>query len=175
MLLPLGKHCLGYPIRVTNRMTNNSHNNHGLPGKKREAQRDLSRMIGEVSRGWRQRMNLRLKPFGLNLSMRQVLLQLHRNAGSLQQKELAHRLGIEGPTLVRLLDQLERNEWIQRHTAPHDKRRKDVVLTPKATEQIRIIEQLSYALSAEMTADLDEAEIAACLAALTTIRNNLQK
>ena len=134
-------------------------------------------MIGEVSRGWRQRMNVRLKPFGLNLSMRQVLLQLHRNAGSLQQKELAHRLGIEGPTLVRLLDQLERKEWIQRLTAPHDKRR---IFAKQercsiTTEQIRIIEQLSYALSAEMTADLNEIEIAACLATMTTIRNNLQK
>jgi MarR family transcriptional regulator for hemolysin len=156
-------------------MANNLQKHPRQSGDQKEIQRELSRMIGEVSRGWRQRMNVRLKPFGLNLSMRQVLLQLHRNAGSLQQKELAHRLGIEGPTLVRLLDQLERNEWIQRLTAPRDKRRKHVVLTAKATEQIRIIEQLSYALSAEMTADLNEIEIAACLATMTTIRNNLQK
>ncbi|MFC3108213.1 MarR family winged helix-turn-helix transcriptional regulator [Undibacterium arcticum] len=156
-------------------MANNVHKIPRPSGEQNEIQRELSRMIGEVSRGWRQQMNLRLKPFGLNLSMRQVLLQLHRNPGGLQQKELAHKLGIEGPTLVRLLDQLERNAWIQRLTAVHDKRRKDVVLTAKATEQIRIIEQLSYALSSEMTADLDQVELASCLAAMTTIRNNLQK
>ncbi|MFD2273234.1 hypothetical protein ACFS07_24990 [Undibacterium arcticum] len=68
-------------------MANNVHKIPRPSGEQNEIQRELSRMIGEVSRGWRQQMNLRLKPFGLNLSMRQVLLQLHRNPGGLQQKK----------------------------------------------------------------------------------------
>src|SRR3954470_15612236 len=99
-------------------MAKNLENHRDSTGLKRE----LSQMIGEVSRAWRYEMNLRLKPFGLNLSMRQVLLQLHRHPAGLMQRELARKLGIENPTLVRLLDQLEQKEWIRRVAMPEDKR-----------------------------------------------------
>src|SRR3569623_2165777 len=112
--------------------------------------REFGRMIGEVSRAWRDEMNRRLKPFGLNVSMRQVLMQLHRNPGGLMQRDLAHLLGIEGPTLVRLLDRLEKKQWIRRIKAPDDKRRKYAVLTAKATAQIQLIETLSSEMRNEM-------------------------
>lgn len=130
-------------------------------------------MIGEISRAWRHEMNQRLKPFGLNLSMRQVLVQLHRNPDGLMQRDLAHKLGIEGPTLVRLLDLLEQKEWTQRISAPDDKRRKYVVLTPKAAEQIEIIEELSGQLRAEMMTGLSDADIEAGLGIMRRIRHNL--
>src|SRR3954469_24629413 len=101
----------------------------GKPADPAAVKRELSQMIGEVSRAWRHEMNQRLKPFGLNLSMRQVLMQLHRHPGGLMQRDLACKLGIEGPTLVRLLDQLEKKQWIQRVTAQNDKRCKYSVLT----------------------------------------------
>jgi MarR family transcriptional regulator, transcriptional regulator for hemolysin len=136
-------------------------------------QRELGLTIGEISRAWRFQMNRRLKPFGLNLSTRQVLLQLHRNPEGLMQNELARRLGIEGPTLVRLLDHLERKAWIKRLTAEHDKRRKYAVLTPMADSQIRIIEELSAELRATMMHGLNEAELAACLKTMQAIRDRL--
>src|SRR3569833_678944 len=84
----------------------------------------ISQAIGEVSRLWREEMNQALKPFGLNLSMRQVLMQLHRHPAGMPPGELARRLSIEHPTLVRLLDQLESWKWIARVQAQEDKRRK---------------------------------------------------
>jgi MarR family transcriptional regulator, transcriptional regulator for hemolysin len=135
---------------------------------------ELSQMIGEVSRAWRHEMNQRLKPFGLNVSMRQVLMQLHKNPEGLMQRDLARKLGIEGPTLVRLLDQLEKKQWIRRVTASDDKRCKYSMLTPKATEQIQIIEKLSHELRIKMMKGLSREKIEAGLHAMTQIRDNLQ-
>lgn len=138
-------------------------------------QRELGQTIGEISRAWRFQMNRQLKPFGLNLSMRQVLLQLDRNPAGLMQNELARKLGIEGPTLVRLLDRLEQREWIKRLTSGHDKRRKYAVLTPKAAAQIRIIEELSTKLRHKMMQGLTEADVEACLQVMQSIRDKLDE
>ena len=78
-----------------------------MPGKQKlnqaglSIERELAQKIGLVSRAWCEERDQRLKPFGLNLSMRQVLMQLHRNPAGLTQRELARQLGIEDPTLVR--------------------------------------------------------------------------
>lgn len=138
-------------------------------------QRELGQAIGDISRAWRFHMNRRLKPFGLNLSMRQVLVQLHRHADGLMQNELARKLGIEGPTLVRLLNQLEQKEWIARIDSTTDKRRKYVVLTPKANEQIQIIEKLSIELRALMMEGLEIAEMEAGLAVMLKIRDRIMQ
>ncbi|MDB5838699.1 MAG: transcriptional regulator, MarR family [Herminiimonas sp.] len=134
---------------------------------------ELGRTIGEVSRAWRFEMNRRLKPFGLNLSMRQVLVQLQRHPDGLIQRDLARRLGIEGPTLVRLLDKLEERAWIQRMPGVGDKRRKYAVLTPKATEQLQIIEQLTAELRVLMMSGISADELQAGLNVMAQIRNNL--
>ena len=118
-------------------------------------------------------MNQRLKPFGLNLSTRQVLIQLQRHPDGLIQRELARKLGIESPTLVRLLDLLERKEWIQRVVSHVDKRQKYVVLTPKANEQLLIIEKLSRALRAEMMEGLSIAEIESSTLVMRRMKANL--
>jgi MarR family transcriptional regulator for hemolysin len=134
----------------------------------------LGRLVGEVSRAWRYEMNRALKPLGLNLSMRLVLLQLQRNPEGLMQADLARSLGIEGPTLVRLLDKLEQKGWIARIASAEDRRRKYTVLTPDAAGQVRIIEQLSDTLREKMMAGLSIEQLAQCAQAMTRMRNNLQ-
>jgi len=134
----------------------------------------LARLIGEVSRAWRYEMNRALRPLGLNLSMRLVLVQLQRNPGGLMQADLARMLGIEGPTLVRLLDKLEQKGWIARIADADDRRRKYTVLTPEAAGQVRIIEELSDKLRAKMMAGLSTEQLDQCAQTMTRIRNNLQ-
>jgi MarR family transcriptional regulator for hemolysin len=143
------------------------------PSDPTELRRELGQTIGDVSRAWRYEMNLRLKPFGLNLSMRQVLVQLHRHPQGLVQKELARKLGIEEPTLARLLDQLEKKEWVNRIQCGDDRRCKYSKLTPKAAKQIQIIEKLSIQLRKEMMQGLEQGEMEAGLQALQRMRANL--
>ncbi|MFJ7565739.1 MarR family winged helix-turn-helix transcriptional regulator [Herminiimonas sp. NPDC097707] len=136
-------------------------------------QLELGQTIGDISRAWRYQMNKRLKPFGLNLSTRQVLLQLQRHPAGLIQRELARKLGIESPTLVRLLDLLEQKEWVQRTISASDKRYKYAVLTPKANEQLQIIEKLSRQLRAEMMQGLSIADIESSTQVMRQMKSNL--
>lgn len=138
-----------------------------------ERQLELGQTIGDISRAWRYQMNQRLKPLGLNLSTRMVLLQLHRNPQGLMQRELARKLGIESPTLVRLLDILEKKQWIQRTVSTDDKRRKYAVLTPKANEKLKIIEKLSRELRAEMMQGLTIDEIESSTQVMQKMKANL--
>ena len=65
--------------------------------------------LGRVHRKWRARLDDRLKDTGLTHARWHALLTIWRHGEALTQRELAQMLGIEGPTLVRILDWLEGN------------------------------------------------------------------
>jgi MarR family transcriptional regulator for hemolysin len=135
----------------------------------------VAQLIGEVAREWRFLMNEALKPLGLTLATRQVLVQLHRNPPALVQSDLARRLGIESPTLVPLLNRLEKKGWIQRETDESDSRKKKVSLTSRGQAQIPSLEAVSVQLRQRMMRDmpLEEVEMAAHL--LQKIRDNISR
>lgn len=138
-----------------------------------ETPEELARLIGEVARAWRIAMNHELKAVGLNLSMRQVLVELHKHPAGLKQRELAVKLGIESPTLVRLLDQLERKAWIKRVSTMDDRRVKLAVLTPTAADQMQIIDRLTQEMRTKMLNGLSTQEIAAGKNIMRRILDNL--
>jgi len=135
--------------------------------------REFGRAIGEVSRAWRNEMNRQLKPFGINASMRLVLMELHRHPEGLMQRDLAERLGIEGPTLVRLLERLEDRQWVARTSPAGDRRRKIVTLTPMAAGQIETIERVGDEVRRRAMAGLDRAGLEQGLATMSLLRDNL--
>lgn len=143
------------------------------PATEAEAQRWLAQAIGEVAREWRFQMNQSLKPLGLNLSTRQVLLQLHRNPDGLAQHQLARKLGIEAPTLVPLLDRLEKRRWLARKPDPEDKRRKRVVLLAAGRRLVVKIETISVGLRQKMMRGMAVPDIAASAALLNQVRDNM--
>jgi MarR family transcriptional regulator for hemolysin len=87
----------------------------------------------------------------------------------LTQKQLAARLSIEGPTLVRTLDWLEREGLVERREAAHDRRAKTLHLTRKARPLIERIEAAATEVRAEILAGIPEAELAACLQVLERV------
>lgn len=136
--------------------------------------REFGQAIGDVSRAWRVEMNRLLKPYGLNASMRQVMLQLQRHPGGLMQRELAEALGIEGPTLVRLLDRLERDGWVRRLPGTDDRRRKHAALTPAAVAKLEELERVADAARERTMRGMSRADLEAGLALMQAMRGNLQ-
>ena len=78
-------------------------------------------LLGEVSRDWRRRLDERLKPLGLSQAKWRALLHLSFGDG-ISQRELSERIGIEGPTLVGLLDRLAKDGYIERRESRDDRR-----------------------------------------------------
>ena len=121
---------------------------------------------------YQRTLNEQLAPEGVTLRQCQVLslLALH---GPLSQTELAERIGIEPPTLVGILDRMQRDGWIRREFCPDD-RRKKLIHPLKAAEPIwskivatgrRIRAQAAQGLSAEQLDTLKEL--------LAIVRSNL--
>lgn len=79
-------------------------------------------------------LNNELAGSGITLRQVQVLACLALK-GEMTQTELAALLRIEPPTLVRILDRMERDSWIERCSAPNDRRKKIIRPTEKVNDQ----------------------------------------
>src|SRR5262245_34150346 len=72
-----------------------------------------------------------LEPHGITYRQSMVLGWLALE-GELSQAELAARMMVEPPTLVGILDRMERDGWISRHGCPGDRRKKIIRVTAAA-------------------------------------------
>jgi MarR family transcriptional regulator for hemolysin len=81
-----------------------------------------------------------LVPHGVTYRQSMVLGWLALE-GELSQTELAAKMMVEPPTLVGILDRMERDGWISRHNCPSD-RRKNLIRANEAAEPVweRIVE-----------------------------------
>lgn len=135
---------------------------------------ELAVLMRDLNRMMRAAVDRRLEPLGLSQAQWRPLLVLHRAGQPLTQIELARQLDIEAPTLVRLLDRLERKQWIERRPIAGDRRIRHIVLTASACELIRTILPLVRAVRDEACADLDADQRLACLRALQQVRDRLR-
>ena len=78
-----------------------------------------------------QKLNEQLAQHGITYRQWEVLVWLSF-AGESSQSELAQRMHIEAPTLVGVLDRMERDGWITRSMDERDRRRKVI----RVTEQV---------------------------------------
>lgn len=131
--------------------------------------------ISQIARRWRGRLDQRIAPFGLTEARWLVLLNLARRGDGVTQKHLAARLAIEAPTLVRTLDWLERQGFVERCVVPDDRRAKAIHLTAQARPVILRIEAEAAAVRAEILAGIPEADLAACLAVLQRVAAGLAR
>lgn len=129
--------------------------------------------IARAARMWRTKLDERLSPLGLTQARWLVLMHLSRMGGEAPQKELAVSVGVEGPTLVRVLDGLERLGLVQRVGVEGDRRARRVCLTAKADGVINDIMRIGANLRAEALLGITDAEIEAFYHVLETIMANL--
>ncbi len=131
-------------------------------------------LLGETARSWRHRLDQRLKPLGLSQARWIVVLYLSRYGDGVSQKELAGRIGIEGPTLVGLLDRMAADGWLERRPSTRDRRCKTVHLTEKAREVSTSIRRIARELREELLADIPAEEIATCMGVLERIKGRVE-
>lgn len=129
--------------------------------------------IARTARMWRNKLDERLSPLGLTQARWLVLMHLSRMGGEAPQKELAISVGVEGPTLVRVLDGLERLGLVQRVGVEGDRRARRVCLTPKADNVISDIMRIGANLRAEALLGITDAELEGFYRVLETIMGNL--
>ncbi|HEY1771628.1 MAG TPA: MarR family transcriptional regulator [Gammaproteobacteria bacterium] len=133
------------------------------PGEK------LGPLINDLSRIWRARVDQRLKPLGLSQVQWRVLLLLARMERPLVQRELAERIGIEDPTLVKLLDRMGRSGWVERRPSTRDKRCKTVHLTPKARRMVQVIRRVTRGFRRQLLQAVPATDLKHCTRTLESL------
>jgi MarR family transcriptional regulator, transcriptional regulator for hemolysin len=128
-----------------------------------------------TARAWRTKLDHRLKPLGLSQAKWRTLLHLSLAKEPITQAEIAARLGIEEPTLVTLLHRLERDGWVSRKNAAHDRRCKTVHLDKRATRVINQITAAADKLRSELLSDISSAELKICMRVLQRVQDKAQQ
>ena len=109
---------------------------------------------------------------GLTRSQCRVLGYLARHEG-INQAGLADLLEIKPMTLVRQLDRMEEDGWIERRPDPGDRRARRLFLTEKARPILARILDLSSAVRSEAFADLTDVEGRQLVDLLRRVHGNL--
>lgn len=138
-------------------------------------QHRFAMQVAQLSRAWRSELDRRLVGLGLSQARWLVLLHLARFSEMPTQRELAQSVGVEGPTLARLLDSLEAQELVTRVAVPEDRRAKKIALQPKAQPLIEKIEAISTQLRQEVFAGIDEDDLRRCQLVHARVLANLTK
>jgi len=126
------------------------------------------------ARELRQTMDDMFRPYGMSSSRWMALAILKDALEPMSQKELALRMDIEGATLVRIIDALERDGWVRRRVSPLDRRIKLVSMEPKAQEFVRIFMHAMQRLNKALYADIPDSRVQASVSLLEELRANLQ-
>jgi MarR family transcriptional regulator for hemolysin len=111
---------------------------------------------------------------GLTLARARALFAIARR-GPMTQKELAEELEIETPTLVRVLDGMERQALIARSEDAADRRAKRIAMTPAGQTAFEAMHLLATDLRGRIAADISEADIDIALSVVGRLMRNLQE
>lgn len=126
------------------------------------------RLVG-VARRWRHALDTRLAAAGLSDAAWSPLVTLYRLGDGISQSELAAAIGIDGSSLVRLLDMLVAQDLIERQPHPTDRRIKVLHLTAEGRTKVQAIRKRLTALEDELLAGLDDATIQTLVDAFDSI------
>jgi MarR family transcriptional regulator for hemolysin len=112
-----------------------------------------------LARRWRRVLDVRLAEVGLTGTSWVPLVHLEETGGGLTQKELALLVGVDGSSLVRVLDILERDGLIERRRDEHDGRARRLYLTVEGTRRVAEIRQSLTASEEAMLVDMSDSDI----------------
>ncbi|MAD39009.1 MAG: MarR family transcriptional regulator [Tistrella sp.] len=134
---------------------------------------DVTNELATASRKMRTGFDALVRTRGLTLARARALMLLARHPG-ISQTELAGLLEIENPTVVRLLDGLEKQGLIRRTPAETDRRVKRIDLTVEAEDQVDEIEDLAEVMRGTMARGIAEADLTVTLNVLRRMIANLE-
>jgi MarR family transcriptional regulator, transcriptional regulator for hemolysin len=136
-------------------------------------QSSIGYWIFMTARTYERTIQQELASAGITHRQCQVLCWLAHD-GPLSQVELAERMSIEPPTLVRVLDRMERDGLLIRETSEHDRRVKTVRVLPKAKPVWKKIVQCAERVRGQASRGLTVAQRETLKKLLEIVQSNLE-
>jgi MarR family transcriptional regulator, transcriptional regulator for hemolysin len=110
---------------------------------------------------------------GITVGQWKVIVMLVKHNG-LTQKEIADKLGLEGPTLIPIIDKMEKEELVVRKVDPSDRRNNRIYRTEKADALWDRMMQCASKVRQVSVKEISEADLNNMRAALDKIWHNLR-
>lgn len=119
----------------------------------------FSDALHSTSRSWRQAVDRRLKYLGVSQASWMTIAIAAKADTPLSQSELADRLGVEGATMVAMVDRLVKAGLVVREASSTDRRVKRVVLTPAGVAIYAKVKTEADALRSQLLAKVDAKQL----------------
>jgi MarR family transcriptional regulator for hemolysin len=129
-------------------------------------------LLKDVSRRNVQRFEERARSLGLTLPQCRVLLYLANNEG-ISQVHLAEITDIEPMTLVRILDRMESDGWLERRADPADRRARRLYLKAEGKPLVEDIWRLVELTRQEAFAGIPKKQAELLITLLEKVQRNL--
>ena len=134
--------------------------------------RNFGFLIKDIGRLYTRLFEQRASHLGMTLAQCKALAFISRNE-SISQIRLAELTGIEPMSLVRILDRMEADGWIERRMHPTDRRARQLHLTAQAQPTLDQMWQLSDEVRAQTLAGFKAQERDLLIDLLTRAHANL--
>jgi MarR family transcriptional regulator for hemolysin len=137
----------------------------------------LGRQLAATAKATRAEFDARLGEVGGSLTAFIVLRLASEAPGGLElsQRELAERMGVEAPTMVRHLDRLEKEGLIERRRDARDRRVTRITVTPAGSRRLGVLREVSDAMDAEILTVLGAERYAALAGALDRLCGHMTR
>lgn len=132
----------------------------------------FARLVIGISRLWRRLADQALADCGMSQAMALPLLILTRD-GHARQCEIAEELGLEGPSLVRIVDLLVAERLVTRKEDASDRRAKILALTEKGRARGQEIERVVDGLRKQFLAGIGKEDLAVTVRTLDAVEQAL--
>ena len=136
---------------------------------------DFGFRVARIARRLRQAVDAELRAYGLTDATWRPLAYVGKLGGGVRQKELATALSIEGPTLVRLLDNLERRGLIERREDENDRRARGIYLTPAGHDLAVRVAKVGTEIQMRLLSSVPPQDLEICQRVLAQIEQQLDE
>jgi MarR family transcriptional regulator, transcriptional regulator for hemolysin len=130
----------------------------------------FSNALHSTARAWRLAMDRRLKFLGMSQASWMTIAVAAKERRPLSQSDLADRLGVEGATMVTMIDRLVKSGLVVRQPSTQDRRVKHVILTPAGIRLFDKVKTEAAALRKELLADFDAKKLEAATVLLEKLQ-----
>jgi MarR family transcriptional regulator for hemolysin len=126
------------------------------------------------ARLWRLALDKRLKHLGIGQSGWMTIAMIAKAGEPMSQRALADLVGVEGPSMVSMLDRLERDGFVTRAPSALDRRVKLVHLTDAGKTIYAEVLKEATPFRAGLMADVDQEALAAATVLLETLKKRIE-
>jgi MarR family transcriptional regulator for hemolysin len=130
-------------------------------------------LINRTARIFAKSLDFELRSkVGITFGQWKIIVMLSEQDG-LTQKEIADRIGVEGPTLIPMIDKMEKDGFVRREADPDDRRNNKIRRTQKAELMWRKMTECALEVRKRAMKNIKAGEVEVLRTVLNKIYDNL--